>query len=237
MEGPVWKRVVRKNRKLARILGEQWTGISAVRFLLIFWYICSTVQWGKNMPVPSLSREGCYQQGNTSRSPLLCSCYSARISMRRCWKNWIVTIPATWRTWSKCLRAVRRQSASGCASLRRCFWICTSISTSPLVKGTGPDAEGNSASLEYLGSGEGCQSWCLWKLLACISHISFFPLPSVSQNSHLVSLEWPVLESVTADSARLSREDFLPSNPFFFTAVQYCPVCVLPSCEMPPCYM
>lgn len=36
VEGPVRKRVVRKIRKLARILGEQWTEISAVGFLLIF---------------------------------------------------------------------------------------------------------------------------------------------------------------------------------------------------------
>lgn len=67
--------------------------------------------------------------------------------MRRCWKSWIATIPATWRIWSKCLRAVRRQSASVCASLRRCSWICTSISTSPPMKGISPDAGGNSGSL------------------------------------------------------------------------------------------
>lgn len=34
-EGPLWKRVARKNKELARILGEQWTGIAAVGFLLL----------------------------------------------------------------------------------------------------------------------------------------------------------------------------------------------------------
>lgn len=182
VEGPVWKRVVRKNSKLARILGEQWTGTSAVGFLLTS-LVCLFSSADREKTCQSQARVGrvvtCLPSGQHI-SPLLCSCYSARISMRRCWKNWTATIPATWRTWSKCLRAVRRQSASDCASLRRCFWICTSISTSPPVKGTGPDAEGNSASLECLGSGEGCHFWCHWKLLACISQISLLPLSSVS---------------------------------------------------------
>lgn len=46
-EGPLWKRVARKNKELARILGEQWTGIPAVGFLLSVVYLFSSAGGAK----------------------------------------------------------------------------------------------------------------------------------------------------------------------------------------------
>lgn len=73
VEGLLWKRVVRKNKELARILEEQWTGTPAVGFLLSVVYLFSSAG-GKNLSVPSQSRGSV--TGLTSRqhiSPLLSS--------------------------------------------------------------------------------------------------------------------------------------------------------------------
>lgn len=61
VEGLVWKKVARKNRKFARILREQWTGTRAMGCLLTS-LVCLLNSAGgeKNLSVPSQSREGCY---------------------------------------------------------------------------------------------------------------------------------------------------------------------------------
>lgn len=72
VEGPLWKRVARKNKEPARIL-EQWTGTPAVGFLLSVVYLFSSAG-GKNLSVPSQSRGSV--TGLTARqhiSPLLSS--------------------------------------------------------------------------------------------------------------------------------------------------------------------